>query len=68
MPVNLAHLAHHLSQHLAVICGPVDLSLSSKLISPVESTETAVLPVITDAEIMKIKVFNFAICIFNLPS
>ena len=44
MPVNLAHLAHYLSQHLVRICGPVELSLSSKFSSSVESSETAVLP------------------------
>ena len=43
MPVNLAHLAHYLSQHLAIICGPVDLSISSKLSSPVESSKPAVI-------------------------
>ena len=42
MPVNLAHLAHYLSQHFAVFCCPVELSLSIKLSSPVELSETAV--------------------------
>ena len=42
MPVYLALLAHYLSQHLAIICGPVDLSISSKFSSPVESSEPAV--------------------------
>ena len=43
MPVNLAHLAHYLSQHFAVFCCPVELSVSIKLSSAVELSETAVL-------------------------
>ena len=43
MQVNLAHLAYYLSKNLAIICHPVDLSLLSKLSSPVESSKTAVL-------------------------
>ena len=41
MPVNLAH---YLSQHFAVFCCPVELSLSIKLSSLVELSETAVFP------------------------
>ena len=43
MPVNLAHLAHYLSQHFAVFCCPVELSLSIKFSSHVELSETAVI-------------------------
>ena len=42
MPVILAHLAHYLSQHFAVFCCPVELSLSIKLSSPGGLSETAV--------------------------
>ena len=42
MAVILVHLAHSLSSYLTIICGPVNLSLTRKWSSPVESSEISV--------------------------